>query len=124
MSLLDSSILNDVKKALGLEGIDNFDTDVILFINSALNNLTLIGVGPDTGMTIDGDTSKWSDFFTDPRLSMVKEYVYLTVKLSFDGNGSATLMQQYKDKRDELAWYIRELADPDRHGFDLKSEES
>ena len=122
MSMLDNSILNDVKKKLGLEGVDSFDIDVISCINTALNKLTQLGVGPDRGFIISDDTAKWSDFFDDLRLYMIVEYVFMYVKTSFDPSASATLMDCYRSKMDELEWRIREMADPDRHGFDIKEE--
>lgn len=122
MSLLDNSILNDIKKKLGLEGVDSFDIDVISCINTALNQLTQLGVGPDAGFIIEDDTAKWVDFFDDVRLYMVIEYVFIYVKTSFDPSASATLMDSYSSKLAELEWRIREMADPDRHGFDLKEE--
>ena len=117
MSILDNSILNDVKKKLGLEGIDNFDTDVISSINTALNTLTQLGVGPDEGFIISDDTAKWSDFFDDVRLYMIVDYVFMSVKTSFDPSASATLTEAYNSKMAELEWRIREMADPDRKGF-------
>ncbi len=117
MSLLDNSILNDIKKKLGLEGVDSFDIDVISCINTALNQLTQLGVGPDEGFIIEDDTAKWSDFFDDVCLYMVVEYVFIYVKTSFDPSASATLMDSYSSKLAELEWRIREMADPDRRGF-------
>lgn len=122
MSILDNSILLDIKKKLGLDGVDSFDFDVISCINTALNKLTQLGVGPDKGFVIEDDTAKWSDFFDDVRLYMVIDFVFMSVKTSFDPSGSATLMDCYRSKMDELEWRIREIADKDRHGFDLEEE--
>ena len=119
MSMLDNSILIDVKKKLGLENIDDFDFDVISSINSALNKLTQLGCGPQEGFIIEDESAKWSDFFNDVRLYLVVEYVFMSVKTSFDPSASATLMDCYKSKMDELEWRIREMADPDREGFKL-----
>ena len=122
-SALDRSILNDVKKKLGLEMVNNFDFDIISCINAALNKLTQLGCGPEGGFIISDESAKWSDFFDDVRLYMIVEYVFMSVKTSFDPSASATLMDCYKSKMDELEWRIREMADPDRHGFDLPKEE-
>lgn len=80
-----SSILDDVKHALGLlpAGIA-FDSDVKMHINSALATLNQLGVGPNNGFMITDETAEWDDFTDDPRLNSVKSYIYLKVKLLLD----------------------------------------
>lgn len=81
-----SSILNDIKHQLGLLPSDNaFDIDIVININSALANLTQLGVGPVQGFEITGDEEQWEEFTGgDARLNAVKSYVYLKTRLVFD----------------------------------------
>ena len=80
-----SSILTDVKHALGLHEADTaFDSDVIMHTNSVLAVLTQLGVGPEEGVEIADTSTQWSDIFTVKTLNAAKSYVYLRVKLLFD----------------------------------------
>lgn len=80
-----SSILNDVKHQLGLlPELTDFDTTIIIHINTTLAILTQLGVGPSTGVQITGPTEDWDIIYDDPRLNTVQSYVYLQVKNMFD----------------------------------------
>lgn len=104
----NDSILNSIKKLLGISAEDtDFDTDVILQINSALAVLTQIGVGPSSGFSIADASSTWSEFIsTDKRLEFVKTYVYLKVKVAFDPPMSSAVMEAMKQQISELEWRI------------------
>ena len=80
------SILKTIRdKRLGDENDTNFDTDLLTEINSALMNLTQIGVGPKTGFRITGEEETWSDFVEDRiDLEGVKTYVDDKTRLGFD----------------------------------------
>lgn len=80
-----SSILNDVKHQLGLlpENTD-FDTTLVIHINTTLAILTQLGVGPTTGVRITGASEEWDILYDDPRLNTVQSYVYLQVRNLFD----------------------------------------
>lgn len=48
------SILTSIKKLLGIpEEYEQFDTDVIMHINSVFSILTQLGVGPSNGFSIE-----------------------------------------------------------------------
>jgi hypothetical protein len=80
-----SSILDDVKHALGLLPAGTaFDSDVIMHINSAFATLNQLGVGPGAGFQIEDDSAEWDAFIDDPRLNSVRSYIYLKVKLLLD----------------------------------------
>lgn len=83
---LEGSILKSTKKALGLDVSNTaFDLDVITHINACFFTLNQLGVGPTDGYLIESETPLWADFLTgDPRLSLVKTYIYLKVRLLFD----------------------------------------
>lgn len=80
-----SSILNDVKHQLGLlpENTD-FDTTLVIHINTTLAELTQLGVGPTTGVRITGASEEWDILYDDPRLNTVQSYIYLKVRMLFD----------------------------------------
>lgn len=103
------SILTSIKKLIGLAEDDtSFDIDVIMHINSALNVLNQLGVGPAYGFSIKDSSAKWSDFLQDEkRLEMVKTYVYSKVKLAFDSsNMSSAAIESLKEIIKEYEWRI------------------
>lgn len=107
------SILTSIKKLLGIaEDDDSFDMDLILQINSAFSTLTQLGVGPSTGFFIQDAGDVWEDFLPeDPRLSFVKTYIGLKVKIVFDPPSSSAVLSAMIDTAKELEWRIQVAAD-------------
>lgn len=110
---MNDSILTSIKKLLGItEDYTNFDTDIIIHINSALMVLNQLGVGPSDGFSIQDKTSEWSEFITDEdKLDAVKTYVYLKVKLVFDPPLNGSVMEALKQSITEYEWRLNVQAD-------------
>lgn len=108
------SILNSIKKLLGItDDYDCFDMDIVIQINTAFSVLTQIGVGPKNGFQIEDANAIWTDFIEDdPRLGMVKTYVYLKVKLAFDPPTSSSVLDSYKSTIQEYEWRLQVATDP------------
>ncbi len=106
--MIEDSILETIKKQLGIDpAFKNFDPDIILAINSALNTLTQIGVGPDYGFVINGPDDTWSSYLNDNiLLEQVKAYIFLKVKLMFDPPTSSVVMECYKNMINDLEWRL------------------
>lgn len=102
------SILTSIKKLLGIEeSYEIFDSDIILYINSAFSTLTQLGVGPKEGFSIKDKTTTWSEYLNnDPRLDLIKNYVFLKVKLIFDPPTSSSVQSAYERMIQELEWRI------------------
>lgn len=102
------SILLSIKKLLGIDALcDHFDTDVIMHINSALSNLTQLGVGPPDGFMVTSNTETWDSLLMDSKkLEFVKTYVYLKVKLIFDPPSSSSVIDAIDRQIKELEWRI------------------
>ena len=109
----DESILTSVKHMLGIEpDVTHFDSNLILFINSAFYSVNQLGVGPDNPYHINGSTEKWTDFSADINdFEAVIQYVYLKVKMAFDPPLSGTVIGEYNKQIDELAWRITAKVD-------------
>lgn len=107
------SILTSVKKLLGIdEEYTQFDTDIIIHINSVLMVLTQIGVGPSEGFSISDEFSTWEEFIGDkPYLNSVKSYVYLRVKLLFDPPLSSAAMDSITKLANEFEWRLQVAAE-------------
>lgn len=107
------SILTSIKKLLGYskEQMD-FDTDIIMHINSALSRLNELGVGPIDGFSIYDDIPTWTDFIQDdPKLNDVKTFVYLKVKLVFDPPASASVIASMEREVNRLEFSLNVKAD-------------
>ena len=109
----DDSILLTIKKMLGMEmDYCAFDTDIIVFINSAMMTLQQLGVGPEQGFVVTGLNEMWSDFIpSDTMLEGVKSYIFLCVKMVFDPPTSSFVMESMKAQKEELEWRLREQAE-------------
>lgn len=107
------SILTSIKKLLGITAeYTQFDTDLIIHINSVFSILTQLGVGPSTGFSIHDEYSVWTDFLPeDSRLEMVKTYVYLKVRLMFDPPDRSAVADAMKRQIDELEFRLNVAAD-------------
>lgn len=107
------SILKSIKDRVGVEVDDkSFDTDIIDLINSAFADLNDIGVGPSEGFSISDDRDIWDDFVKDVRvLSSVKDFVYLTVKLTFDPPTQTSLLTSMENRLKKLEWRLNVKCD-------------
>lgn len=107
------SILTSIKKLLGIaEEYEHFDADLIMHINSVFVILTQLGVGPSEGFSISDKYSTWDEFIEDdPRLEMVKSYIYMKVKLLFDPPTSSAVMEATNRLTSELEWRLNVATD-------------
>lgn len=111
MILLEESILKHVRQAVGIDKDDtSFDTDILVYINSALSSLTQQGAGIQNFSVIT-DKEQWSDYLPEsqmnsPILGMTIEFVVLQVRILFDPPpvGTQTYME-YKLRENE--WRIQ-----------------
>lgn len=105
----NNSILKSIRKQVGVSyDCDTaFDDEIIFAINSAIAELTQIGVGPSEGFEVYGEDEQWDDFLetTDPRYNFAKGYVKYSVKLEVDPPSNSTLFQSMKEKMNE--YYYR-----------------
>ena len=103
------SILTSIKKLLGIEeDYKQFDTDIIIHINTVLMGLTQIGVGPEEGFAITDEYSTWEDFIGDkPYLNSAKSYMYLRVRTLFDPPLSSAALDSMKKLADEFEWRLQ-----------------
>lgn len=102
------SILTSVKQLLGIEeSATDFDTEIIMHINSVLMILNQLAVGPIEGFRIIDKTATWSQFIGNSlSLESIKSYVYLKVRLLFDPPQTGYLVESIKSLCTELEWRI------------------
>lgn len=107
------SILTSVKKFCHIdENYEFFDPDIIMYINSNLNELNQLGVGV-RGFAIYDKLSTWHDFLQDDEgtLNMAIEFVQLSVRLMFDPPAGSTV-SSYENRIAELTWRLNVQVDP------------
>ena len=113
----ENSILISIKKVLG-PGAEHtyFDPDIILHINSIFSILTQLGIGPEEGFSISGDTEQWSAFIPEhgEKFNLVKSYVYTQVKLIFDPPLSSAVIEAMNRFIKESEWRLASMADLER----------
>lgn len=105
---MDNSILTSIKKLLGIDSTDtNFDTDIIIGINSALLSVQQLGIGPTTGFSISSTSEKWSDLLgTRTDLDAVKTYIYQKTRLAFDPPQNSFLVEAINKQLTELEFRL------------------
>lgn len=105
---METSILNSTKKILGLpEDYTVFDHDVITHINTAISQLTQLGIGPPQGYMITSVDDEWNDFIdveNDLQLNNVKTYVFLKTRQYFDPPTTSYLISAMERQIQELEW--------------------
>ena len=92
------SILNTIKKLLGIDSDDNsFDIDIMAIVNSIIPSLSQMGIGPKNGFIIMSSDDKWIDYIEDNTINLegVKTYLYLKTKLIFDPPINSTVIESF-----------------------------
>lgn len=105
---MEESILISIKKLLGITNdYTQFDTDIIIHINTAFVSLNQLGVGPEEGFMIEDASAVWEDFIGDnKKLNSVQTYIYLKVKLVFDPPLNPSVLEANKQTINELEWRL------------------
>lgn len=114
---MHESILESIKKLLGIHEMNtDFNSDIIMDINSVLLILWQMGVGPDKPFRITGNNETWSDFIPEEeegRLEIVKSFIHLRVAQLFDPPQNSIVEQSRKELIDEYGWRAYIAADSD-----------
>lgn len=107
------SILISVKKLLGIaEEYTQFDTDIIIHINTIFMALQQMGIGPKDGFSITDENDLWTDFMEDSiLLNSVKTYMYLRVKLLFDPPLTSSTVDSFNKLISELEFRMNSKAE-------------
>ena len=101
-----NSILTSIKKLLGItESCTDFDTDIIIHINTVLMTLNQLGIGTE-GFQIEDKNAVWSEFVESNKLAATKSYVHLRVKLLFDPPLNSAIIEAIKESIKELEWRL------------------
>lgn len=108
---LTKSILENIREAVGLEStVTDFDTDLLMHINSAIGTLNQNGVG--NFIVVEDDVPVWGDL-QDPTqtdgnkyFKMVPLFITLKTKLLFDPPPPSSV-QYHSTNADEILWRLK-----------------
>jgi hypothetical protein len=103
--VVDPSILNAIKKLLGIDvEDDSFDEDIKININTSILSLSQMGIGSPNGFIVTSADQKWDNYIPDKTINLegVKTYIYLKTKLIFDPPASQTIIQAIESTLKEL----------------------
>ena len=100
---VEDSILLSIKKLLGMDPIEftQYDTDLIIHINTFIEFLNQLGVDIPEGFKINDENALWSDYLNKPEYNDIKDsiknYIYLRVRLVFDPSTNSSLLNSIND---------------------------
>lgn len=110
MTLAQQSILDSVKKVLGMDpSYPAFDEDIIMHINTHFSKLFQLGVGSKTeAFAIEDSLSTWEDFLQGRKnIHMVKTYVCMGVRLIFDPPPTSFGIEAVKEELRQMEWRLK-----------------
>lgn len=119
---MSDSILTSVKKYLGPdEYYTVFDQDIIMNINAAFSTLDQVGLAFQTSFMVVDEEQTWDDYFeaiatsddiwlNEMNREMVRQYVYLSVRIVFDPPTSSFVLTSMENRLKELEWRINVLS--------------
>lgn len=113
---MEESILLSVKKLLGLnEENEEFDLDIILNINAAIQTLTQLGVGPKSGYIVTSKNDTYNDWLGDliDSCPSIKMYLYYKTRLAFDPPTQQAIITVLKEMITETECRLSYQVDPD-----------
>jgi len=85
---------------------DGFDSDLLMYVNSAIASAVQLGVTEFEGVTVIAET-EWPDFTDRTTLdSLCRTYITLKVKRLFDPTASATIASAFNEELQALEFRI------------------
>lgn len=106
MAKKELTILDTIKKQIGIvPDYDAFDDQLLMDINAAFATLHQLGVGPEEGFLVEADTD-WDEYISTERLSFIKSYVSMKVRVMFDPPTSSFALDALNKQIAEYEWRI------------------
>lgn len=115
--MAEDSILKSTRASLGV-GADEtaFDTEILMYLNSAIATLLQIGLQPkESGLYVEDDQATWTQLIgpvaEQGELAAVKTYIHLRVALLFDPPDIGFVLTAMKEQIKELEWRLNVTVD-------------
>lgn len=106
---MDESILNSIKKDLGLTADYNvFDSDILMFVNGVFSTLYQLGVESAKNKRVEGADTTWEEFFDSDSdlIGLIHPYTYIKVRMLFDPPTSSFVLDNMNKQAAEYEWRI------------------
>lgn len=111
---METTILGEIRKLIGIEDDTQFDDEIIPLINSEFSTIAMIGIGPSDGFSIESGNETWSDFCSNGvAVRLCKEYIALKVGIVFDPPQNSFVNDTKLKRIAELEWRLRILGEPE-----------
>ena len=113
---INASILGTIKKMLGIDSeYTIYDQDIMVFINSYIEELVQIGVG-NANFSVTGHDQTWFEFLgaNSGKYDGAKSYIYYKTRLAFNPPANSFVVSAYQDLIKETAWRLSIDADMER----------
>lgn len=113
--MANESILNTVKKAIGIfPSDDSFDDQLIMYINSSFAVIHQLGVGPKKNYVIEDVNNKWDEYM-EPSYArnLVQNLLAKEVQKKFDPPTSSAVSTALDEEINELVYRLNMEAEVD-----------
>lgn len=113
--MANTSILNTVKKAIGIfPDDDSFDDQLIMYINSSFSVIHQLGVGPKKNYVIEDANNKWDEYM-EPSYArnLVQNLLVKEVQKKFDPPTSSAVSTALDEEINELIYRLNMEAEVD-----------
>lgn len=112
----DMSIIDTIKKMLGLApDYLAFDTDILFCINSAIMDLSQLGVCSPNFQITENGSETWDDLLSasssNGLLNGAQKFIYIKTRLVFDPPNSGYVTSALQKELDETTWRLRVQVD-------------
>jgi len=113
---MNDNILESVKRINNVAKDDkSFDSELIMYINSALMTIMQEWYGMDQAIFLEDGTETWDEVVGESTdFEAVKQLVGLKVKLAFDPPTNSSLLQSINDQIKDLEWRLYIWKDMER----------
>lgn len=108
------SILNSVKKLLGIEpDYVDFDLEILIHINAAILTLSQLGVGSYPPYQVTSNLDTYVDYLGEdsPEIPLVRTYLFYKTKLGFDPPQGSIVAESIKEMIEEIEWRLNVQVD-------------
>lgn len=116
MAVTDSILTTVKQMVLGNAEDTDFDTDLIISINTVLMVVMQEWYGMDHAFTIEDDTATWEDLLGENVTDYdgVKTLVVLKVRMLFDPPTNSAVLQAMQEQIKDLEWRMYLWKDNER----------
>lgn len=113
--MANTSILNTVKKAIGISpDDDSFDDQLIMYINSSFAVIHQLGVGPKKNYVIEDANNKWDEYMESSYArNIVQNLLVKEVQKKFDPPTSSSVTTALNEEINELIYRLNMEAEVD-----------